>query len=155
MEDLHPKSAGLATDLEFFKLLTGSFQRLVGKPLVPSEQGPDWLYRAAPFVVLAHNTDPDPLFVYANIAAQTRFGYTWDEFTKLPSRLSAEAPDRQERQRLLDAVARQGYIADYRGLRVTKSGKHFWVENGIVWQLVDEHGRTSGQAATFSSWTDV
>lgn len=154
MEDQHPRPAGLAADLEFFKLLTGSFQRLVGKPL-SSEQGPDWLYRAAPFVVLAHNTAPDPLFVYANIAAQTRFGYTWDEFTKLPSRLSAEAPDRQERQRLLDAVARQGYIADYRGLRVTKSGKHFWVENGIVWQLVDEHGRTRGQAATFSSWTDV
>ncbi|MDP9811160.1 PAS domain S-box-containing protein [Rhizobium tibeticum] len=135
--------------------MTGSFQRLVGTPLVPSEQGPDWLYRAAPFVVLAHNTDPDPLFVYANIAAQTRFGYTWDEFTKLPSRLSAEAPDRQERQRLLDAVARQGYIADYRGLRVTRSGKHFWMENGIVWQLLDEHGRTRGQAATFFSWTDV
>lgn len=155
MEGQHPRPAGLAADLEFFKLLTGSFQRLLGKPLVSPEQGPDWLYRAAPFVVLAHNTAPDPLFVYANIAAQTRFGYTWDEFTKLPSRLSAEAPDRQERQRLLDAVARQGYIADYRGLRVTKSGKHFWVENGIVWQLVDEHGRTRGQAATFSSWTDV
>lgn len=154
MED-QPQSDGTAGDLAFFKLLTGSFQRLVGKPLVPSEQGADWLYRTAPFVVLAHNTDPDPLFVYANAAAQTRFGYTWDEFMKLPSRLSAEAPDRQDRQRLLEVVAQQGYIADYRGLRVTKFGKHFWVENGIVWQLVDEHARIRGQAATFSSWTDV
>ncbi len=151
----HSQSAGLAADLEFFNLLTGSFQRLVGKRLVPSEEGPDWLYRVAPFVVLAHNTDPDPLFVYANIAAQTRFGYTWSEFTNLPSRLSAEAPDRQERQRLLDAVTQHGFIADYRGVRVTKAGKHFWMENGIVWQLVDEGGKVRGQAATFSSWTDV
>jgi len=155
MESKLPEPVDLAADLEFFKLLTGSFHRLVGKAFVQPGQGPGWLYREAPFVVLVHNTDPDPRFIYANIAAQTRFEYTWDEFTKLPSRLSAEVPDRKERQLLLDAVERQGYVADYRGLRVTKSGKHFWMENGIVWQLLDERGRSRGQAAAFSNWTDV
>jgi len=155
VESKLPEPVDLAADLEFFKLLTDSFHRLVGKAFVQPGQGPGWLYREAPFVVLVHNTDPDPRFTYANIAAQTRFEYTWDEFTKLPSRLSAEAPDRKERQLLLDAVERQGYVADYRGLRVTKSGKHFWMENGIVWQLLDERGRSRGQAAAFSNWTDV
>ncbi|OWW00392.1 MEKHLA domain-containing protein [Rhizobium sp. R693] len=155
MKNKLPEPGDLATDLEFFNLLTGSFQRIVGKALVQPGQGPGWLYREASCVVVAHNTDPDPRFIYANVAAQMRFEYTWEEFTKLPSRLSAEAPDRQARQLLLDAVERQGYIADCRGLRVTKSGKHFWMENGIVWQLLDERGRTRGQAAAFSNWTDV
>ncbi|WP_431324189.1 MEKHLA domain-containing protein [Rhizobium sp. YTU87027] len=155
MENKLPEPVDLATDPEFFELLTGSFQRIVGKALVQPGQGPGWLYRQASCVVVAHNTDPDPRFIYANVAAQRRFEYTWDEFTKLPSRLSAEAPDRQARQLLLDAVEHQGFIADYRGLRVTKSGKHFWMESGIVWQLLDERGRRRGQAAAFSSWTDV
>ena len=144
----------LGTDQDFFNLLTSSFARLVGRPLVEPPQDAEWLYNEAPFVVLAHNTEPDPRFVYANRAAQRCFGYDWNEFVLLPSRLSADMQDRQERQRLLDAVARDGFIANYRGLRVTRSGHHFWMQDGIVWQLVDEKGHHHGQAATFSRWTE-
>ena len=73
----------------------------------------------------------------------------------LPSRLSAEAPERLERQRLLDSVARNGFAAGYTGVRVAKSGRRFWIENGIVWQLIDDHGAIHGQAATFNHWRDV
>ena len=48
--------------------------------------------------VLAHNTEPDPIFIYGNKAAQACFGYTWDELTSLRSRLSAEEPKREERR---------------------------------------------------------
>lgn len=142
-------------DHEFFKLLTGSFERLVGKPLLPKDRGPEWLYSDAPFVVLAHNTASDPVFVYANGAAQRRFGYSWSEFVTLQSRLSAGPSERGERQALLDAVTRNGFMAGYRGLRVQKSGSRFWMEDGIVWQLRDEKGRDFGQAATFSRWAEV
>lgn len=140
----------LKTDPDFFALVTGSFRRLVGRPLVP-EAGGDaaWLYAQAPFAVLAHDTAADPRFVYANRAAQAAFGYVWDEIVGLPSRFSAEAPERAERQRLLDAVARDGFVADYRGLRIAKSGRRFPISDGIVWQLVDEAGLVRGQAATF------
>ncbi len=47
--------------------------------------------------MLAHNTDPDPRFIYANKTAQACFEYAGDEFITLPSRLSAEAPNRAER----------------------------------------------------------
>jgi hypothetical protein len=114
-----------------------------------------WLYSDAPFAVLAHNTDADPVFTYANRAAQSCFEYKWDEFVTIPSRLSAEAPNRDERQRLLDAVARNGFIDNYRGLRIAKSGRRFWIEGGIVWELRDENGQRRGQAALFMSWTDV
>jgi hypothetical protein len=149
------RAKDLSADSDFFDLLTGSYARLVGSSLVAAEQGPAWLYEAAPFVVVAHNTEPDPRFIYANKTAQACFEYSWDEFTTLPSRLSAEAPNRAERQRLLDAVARNGFMSGYRGIRTSKSGRRFWIEDGIVWQLIDGDGIVHGQAATFSSWHDI
>jgi hypothetical protein len=148
-------SRDLQTDSAFFDLLTGSYARLVGQPLVPDGRGAAWLYDEAPFVVLAHNTEPDPRFVYSNKAAQACFEYSWDELAGLPSRLSAEAPNRTERQRLLDEVSRNGFTTGYRGQRIAKSGRRFWIEDGIVWQLIDADGTVRGQAATFSSWTDL
>jgi MEKHLA domain len=145
-------SPDLRRDPAFFNLLTGSYARIVGERLVPHGRGPAWLYNNAPFVIVAHNTEPDPRFIYANKSAQVCFEYPWDEFTRLPSRLSAEAPARAERQQLLDAVTHNGFIAGYRGLRIAKSGRRFWIENGLVWQLIDEDGISHGQAAAFSAW---
>jgi hypothetical protein len=156
MADNFGQSASdFSLDREFFDLLAGSYARVVGMPLVEQGLGPEWLYRDAPFVVVAHNTDPDPRFVYANRAGQACFEYPWDEFVTLPSRLSAELPTRAERQQLLDAVTRDGFISDYRGLRIAKSGRRFWIEDGIVWQLIDRDGHRRGQAATFSRWRDA
>jgi len=150
-----PRSpANLSVDAAFFDLLAGSYARLVGTPLA-ADRDAGWLYRDAPFVVLAHNTESDPRFIYANRTAQALFEYPWDEFVTLPSRLSAEAPDRAERQRLLDEVARNGFVADYAGIRIAKSGRRFRIENGVVWQLIDEAGNIHGQAATFSAWRDI
>jgi len=149
------RSVDLSTDPGFFALLTDSYARLVRALLVPPGTDADWLYREAPFVVVAHGTDQDPKFIYANKAAQNRFEYSWEEFMSLPSRLSAEAPDRAERQSLLDEVARNGFLSGYRGLRVAKSGRRFIIEDGVVWELLDRDGMRHGQAATFLSWRDV
>ncbi|MFM0075959.1 MEKHLA domain-containing protein [Paraburkholderia sediminicola] len=138
-------------DQEFFKLLSMSYRRLLGKPLVasdiPAEEAAVWLYEKAPFGLLAHNTEPDPVFVYGNRKAQELFEYSWNELTALPSKLSAEAPDRDARQAFLEQVQRHGFVAAYRGVRVAKSGRRFWIENAVVWQLHDETGRYCGQAA--------
>jgi len=136
-------------DSDLFELLTASYLRLLGTPLVPSGRDAAWLYHEAPFAVLAHNTDPDPRFIYANKAAQKCFEYSWDELIGLPSRLSAEAPQRAQRQSLLEAVARDGYLRGYRGERIAKSGRRFWIEAGVIWQLRDGDGISRGQAASF------
>jgi hypothetical protein len=73
----------------------------------------------------------------------------------LPSHLTAEAHDRAERQSLLDRVARTGFASGYRGLRITKSGCRFWIEDGLVWQLIGKDGVLYGQAATFRRWRDA
>jgi hypothetical protein len=145
----------LRFDPDFFRWITESYARLVGAPLVSGEKDARWLYEDAPFPVVAHNSEPDPIFIYANKAAQACFGYSWDEFITLPSRLSAGEMERAERQLLLDEVTHKGFMSGYRGLRIKKSGERFWMEGGVVWQLIDEAGIGHGQAATFSQWRDA
>ncbi len=149
----------LSVDLDFFNLLAGSYSRLIGESLVPDglsgQEAVRWLYEEAPFCLLAHNTDPDPRFVYANKTAQRCFEYSWDELTSLPSRLSAEQPNQEERQRFLESVAEKGFATSYRGLRIAKSGRRFWIENATVWQLIDGDGKLHGQAALLRQWRDV
>jgi len=138
-------------DLQFFDLLANSYRRLLGKPLVPNvipaEEAPRWLYEDAPFAVLAHNTEPDPIFIYGNKTAQRIFEYTWEELIALPSRLSAEPSERADRQRFMEQVARDGFVTGYCGVRVSKSGRRFWIEDSTVWDLVDAAGKLCGQAA--------
>ncbi len=149
----------LATDSAFFNLLSDSHLRLTGVPLLDQPMrdtdAARWLYEDAPFCVVAHDTDADPRFVYANKAAQRCFEYSWAEMTALRSRLSAEHPNRQEREHLLEAVRTQGFATGYRGLRIAKSGRRFWIENVTVWNLVDHDGIYRGQAATYRRWKDV
>jgi hypothetical protein len=146
----------LVRDPEFFDLLVGSYRRLLGaEPVFLAHEQPHtahWLYEDAPHAVLAHSTEAIPRFIYANRAAQACFEYDWDELVGLPSHLSADDADRAERQRLLDAVARDGFATDYRGLRIAKSGRRFWIEDGILWQLRDARGALRGVAAAFSHW---
>jgi hypothetical protein len=137
-------------DVWFSELLIGSYQAVVGAPMAPAglagAEAARWLYES-PFCLLAHDTSPDPLFIYANLAAQKRFEYSWAEFTGMPSRLSAEAGPRAERQGFMAAVLTQGYVSGYRGLRVAKSGRRFWIEDATVWNLIDPRGTLQGQAA--------
>ncbi len=140
-------------------LLLRSYERVVGQSLVPVELGKAaaarWLYEDAPFCILAHNTQADPVFIYANKTAQRCFEYPWAEFTALPSRLSAEAPNRAERQDLLDKVAQHGFASGYTGVRISRSGRRFYIEDGTVWQLLDDHGVSHGQGAMVPRWRDV
>ena len=149
----------LAYDPDFFGLLVSSYRRTVGaKPaFLAHAKRPSaaWLYEEARHPVLAQNTDPDPRFIYANRAAQACFEYDWDEITRIPSRLSAEPIDREDRQRLFQTVARHGFAIGYSGLRIAKSGRQFWIEDGVVWQLIDSDGAVRGRAATFSKWRDA
>lgn len=151
----------LYEDTAFLELLKSSYQRLLGVPLAPELQqmtpseGARWLYESAPFGVLAHNTDADPCFIYGNRAAQARFGYSWEEITHLHSRLSAEAPDRAEREAFLERVRRVGYETGYRGVRIMKDGKRFMIEQATLWQLFDEQGVLHGQAVIIPSTREM
>lgn len=136
--------------------LLHSFQHWTGRELIPAagsnkDRGETLFY--APFVVLSHGIQEDPVLNYGNHAALALWEMTWTEFTNMPSRLTAEAVNRKDRARLLDQVKHQGYTDDYRGVRISRSGRRFLVEKATVWNIMDSNGQYAGQAATFDRWT--
>lgn len=129
-----------------------SYERLTGRPLV--EPGAD-LWQAcwaAPRVIVAHGTEPDPIFFYGNALALERFELDFAAFTRLPSRFSAEPLAREAREALLARVREHGFIDDYSGVRVSSTGKRFRIDQAVVWEISDEAGQRRGQAATFDRW---
>ncbi|CED60142.1 putative uncharacterized protein [Moritella viscosa] len=135
---------------EHVELLVSSYQRLTGKKLINCRHvdiGKTLFY--ADFVVVSHGTESDPIFNYGNKSALKSFELNWSEFVALPSRKSAKPLDRDERQDLLARVTAFGFIDDYRGLRISSTGRTFWIENATVWNLIDNNGAFRGQAAMF------
>jgi len=137
-------------------LILSSYRRWIGSDLLPPRKSPETLAQSmfdAPFVVISHGIENDPVLNYANQTALTLWEMSWEEFTKIPSRLTAEPMEQAERARLLSEVSKKGFMDGYGGVRISKTGRRFRVENATVWNLLDEQDRYRGQAATFSRWT--
>jgi len=140
---------------EHASYLGNSYQQLLGNSIlgqvIDPQQFPKILFHA-PFAVVSHDTSADPIFNYANLTALKLFGMDWSEFTQLPSRLSAEPVNQEERARLLAQVTSQGYIDNYQGVRIAKTGQRFLIKKAVVWNVVDAQNKAYGQAACFGLW---
>jgi hypothetical protein len=140
------------------ELIVSSFKNLLKHDLVAPNTDAKTALWETNRVVLAHGTQTDPIFFYANKAALDLFNANAADFIRTPSRYSAEPVERAERQRLFDRVQEHNYIDDYAGVRITfpKSERfqrrRFEIRNAIVWNLLDEAGDLHGQAATFDQW---
>lgn len=137
------------------QLLLDSFRRWNGRDLL-ARQG-SLLDQArvlfeAPIVVVSHGIEADPILNYGNRRALDLWECSWEQLTRTPSRLTAEPENQDERARMLQVAALQGFFAGYRGVRISSTGRRFLVENATVWNVVDERGARVGQAATFSRW---
>lgn len=128
------------------RILVESYRRWTGKSLLEGEPTAEALFHA-PFALLSHGTEADPLFNYANAHALALFGMTWEDLVGLPSRYSAEPMLREAREALLARVAAQGYVDDYSGVRIARDGRRFMIRNATVWNLLDARGAHYGQAA--------
>jgi hypothetical protein len=136
-------------------LLLSSYQRLTGRDLLPPDQDVVALARRsfeAPFALLSHGLEADPLFNYANRTALELFELHWPALITMPSRASAEPLKQDERARLMQRVLESGYIDDYSGVRIASSGRRFVIEQATVWNVLDARGELHGQAATFATW---
>ena len=137
------------------QLIARSLDHWTGRALLPGLFNPLGLAKnvfEAPFVLVSHGTEADPVLNYGNQTALGLWEMTWEELTRTPSRLTAEAPNREERARLLAAVTANGFIDDYSGIRISKTGRRFRIAQATVWNLVDDRGTYAGQAAMFSHW---
>ncbi len=137
------------------RLLRESYRRFAGRDLIdpglPDLPAARALF-SAPFALLSHGTGPDPILSYANRKALELFELDWERLVAMPSRLTAELPERAERERLLQAVREHGFVEGYAGVRVSARGRRFLIEGGLVWNLADGTGRLRGQAARFGQW---
>jgi hypothetical protein len=120
----------------------------IGEPEVQA-----YLLFQAPFVVVSHGSETDPVLNYGNQIALDLWEMSWDQLVQTPSRLTAEPVNRAEREWMLEQARTRGYLDTYRGVRITSTGRRFLVENALIWNVVDAEGQRVGQAATFSTWT--
>lgn len=140
------------------RVLARSYRKWTGRDLLPGLFNPAGLAKNifhAPFVVVSHGLEADPVLNYGNAAALALWEMTWEELTRTPSRLTAEAPNRKERALLLDVVTKRGFIDDYSGVRISRSGRRFRIERATVWNLISAKGEPCGQAAMFDKWEFV
>ena len=110
---------------------------------------------AAPFVVVSHGTQPDPVLNYGNRAALGLWEMDFATLTRMPSRLTAEPLHRDERAQFMSRVKTEGFVSGYRGIRISSTGKRFLIEDAIIWNILDERGEVCGQAASFNKWTAI
>ncbi|WP_424363681.1 MEKHLA domain-containing protein [Methylocystis parvus] len=136
--------------------LLNSHRDLTGRELIArggsAEEEAERLL-AAPFVVVSHGTEADPVLNYGNRVALALWEMSAEQLLATPSRLTAEPMLREERERLLEQAARDGFFMGYEGVRISATGRRFRISNATVWNVTDAAGRPAGQAATFARWT--
>ena len=141
--------------IEHTQILLNSYRHWVGSDLV-SRTGTD-LEQAralfnAPFVVVSHGNQDDPILNYGNQAALELWKMSVETLLVTASRLTAEPLHRDERSRMLQRTRQNGYVDDYQGIRISSTGRRFRINRATVWNLRDQAGQLIGQAATFSEW---
>ncbi len=106
----------------------------------------------APFVVVSHNGGADPKLNYGNKTALDLWEMVWDDFIGTPSRQTAETEYRDDRAAMLEQARIKGFIDNYKGIRISSSGRRFKIEKAIIWAVPAIGNDREGQAATFSNW---
>jgi hypothetical protein len=142
---------------QHISIIVESYRKHFDDDLIGVQNDPEITHKVetAPFPILSHTNAPDPIFNYGNQKALEIFEYSWEEFIKLPSRLSAEVGLQDERARVMREVRENGFTANYKGIRVSKSGRRFEILRAAIWNVEDESGIFIGQAAALFDWINL
>ncbi len=154
VQDLPPQLKS-PTLQSFIELMLDSHVAATGSQLVdpgPLARRIAALY-AAPFVALAQDAQPDPVFTFGNAMALQLWEMKFEQFTALPSNRCAEPMHRDERARFLAEVEAKGFADGYSGIRISKSGRRFRIDGVRCWNVLDRNGVRVGQAACYPRWT--
>ena len=148
---MEPSLQGLGATEAHARLLYDTYFRVVGKPLISWDGSSDlWATPfEAPFMLLSHGTEENPILNYGNLRAQALWEMDWETFTNTPSRDTAEPMLQDQRERFLKEVQAKGFVENYHGVRISKTGKRFEIMDVTVWNLLDPEGVIRGQAAVF------
>jgi len=133
--------------------LLNSYKRWTGKELIVINSELPLLKQLdeAETVILSHGTESDPILNYGNARALSLWEMSKEQFNMTPSRLTAEPMEREQRAQFLHDVTSNGYVSNYTGVRISATGRRFYIEEATVWNVIDEQGQYCGQAAAFRS----
>lgn len=140
------------------QLLCSSYANWTNKKLIADNNDPGTLILAlyeAPFAVVSHGIENDPIFNFGNKTALELFELEWDRFIQVPSRESVEMTNRAERDKLMQRVTTNGFMDNYSGVRTSSSGKRFLIAEATIWNIVDINNIYYGQAAMFKKWNPI
>ncbi|MGY6531063.1 MAG: MEKHLA domain-containing protein [Cyanobacterium sp.] len=141
--------------INWSQIILNSYQKLFKKELIERKgneltQGKNLFY--APMVVFSHNTLSDPHYNYGNEKGLILWDMSWEQLMATPSRTTTEPLLREERERLLHETNVKGYVTDYQGVRISRTGVKYSIKDITMWNLIDDSDNYCGQAATFSEW---
>ena len=140
---------------DYIYLITDSLKKLTNIELVDFSLSLEEQAKQAfnsDYVLLAHNASNEPIFNYANQTALRLFEMSWEEFTNMSSKYSAESDERGKREKFLADVTEKGYSKNYSGIRISKTGRRFEIKNVILWNVYDSENNRIGQAAVFDEY---
>ena len=141
--------------VEHGTLLIRTYHERTGRHLI--EPSGDWEFDArrlfeAPFVVVSGGAEAEQILNYGNMTALGLWEMDWDTLTRTPSKETAEPVHQAQRAEFLRQVRTIGFIDDYTGIRISRTGRRFRIKRATVWNVTDDAGAYLGQAATFSDW---
>jgi len=146
---------GIGSTNDHARFIIDSYRRWTGTSLLGQaiERGKEFeqLFHAS-MVVLSHGTEADPILNFGNKAALALWEMDWDTFILMPSRLTAEPMEREERARFMKSVTDNGYVDNYTGIRISSTGRRFYIIEATVWNVTDANGTVRGQAAAFREY---
>ncbi|MHB9118764.1 MAG: MEKHLA domain-containing protein [Burkholderiales bacterium] len=136
--------------------LLDSFEHWFKEPLIErtgtAQNQAEALFHA-PFALVSHGPEADPILNYGNRTALELWGMNWQILVQTPSRLTAEAVHRSTREKILRETSLHGFIRGYEGIRIARSGLRFRIEETTLWNILDSRKQPMGQAAFFPRWT--
>ena len=145
----HFHQAFIARIAEAFTRVTGTdFEEETGLPRGNLGEGA-W---SGDFALLTHRGDQQATLNYGNATALRLWECGWEEFVGLPSVATAPAEAVEARADMMQRVARDGFVRGYGGVRISRKGRLFRIENGIVWRLLEAAGESFGVGAFFSDY---
>lgn len=141
--------------LVFLGHALASYEKCEGRPLIAASTSTDMVRQLmrAPFVFLSHDTQPEPVYTFGNALALQLWQMSWEEFTSMPSNRCAEPMHREQREQFLHDVQKRGIARGYSGVRISKHGRRFRIEDVTCWNVTDDQGMRIGQAACYPRWT--
>jgi len=140
------------------QLLCSSYQHWTHKQLITNNLDPKKIIfelYTAPFAIVSHGTEEDPIFNFGNKKALDLFELDWEHFIQLSSCKSVETTNLKQREELMQRVSNDGHMVDYSGVRISSTGKRFNIEGATIWNIIDRNGKYHGQAAMFKNWSYI